>query len=119
MPRLPRLLVCVLCASLLCMAAVPALADSKSESLKPLPVTGTDAPASNPTTTDSALEAKYREALETRLAAEIASHEGSLRSLWIANGAVWACLLGFVVMQAIALRKREAELARLRAERKP
>ena len=119
MPSLPRPLVCVLCAALLCMAAVPALADSKSESLQPLPVSGADVPASNTTTTDSALEARYREALETRLAAEIASHEGSLRSLWIANGAVWACLLGFVVMQALALRKREAELARLRAERKP
>ncbi len=119
MPSLPRLLVCVLCAALLCTVAVPALADSKSESLKPLPVSGAESATTNTATTDSALEAKYREALETRLAAEIASHEGSLRSLWIANGAVWACLLAFVVMQALALRKREAELARLRAERKP
>lgn len=114
MARLIQNFLCALCLAL--AAAIPAFADSKAESLKPAADTAAS-PAG--TGTEAELEAKYRAELEKRLAQEIASHEGSLRSLWIANAAVWACLLAFVVMQALALRKREAELARLRAERKP
>jgi hypothetical protein len=104
-------------AALLCVGALslPALADSKSESLKPL------SDEAQPTTAEkdesglrAELEKEYRAALETRLAQEKASYEGSLHSLWIANSAVWGMLLLFVVMQALSARKRERELERLR-----
>ncbi|MCA8916294.1 MAG: hypothetical protein KDB90_12865 [Planctomycetes bacterium] len=101
----------------------PAFADSKSENLKPLDDTGTEgiagttnAPAANEAT-DAALETKYRAELEKRLAQERDSYAGSLRSLWLANGAVWACLLGFIIAQAFAIKKRSVELARLKAQR--
>lgn len=103
--------------------ALPVLADSKAENLRPLDDTSSDgiggttgAPAST-AATDAELEAKYRAELEKRLAQERDSYAGSLRSLWLANGAVWACLLGFIIAQAFAAKKRNAELERLKAQR--
>ena len=101
----------------------PVFADSKAENLKPLEdpaaegIGGTtNAPAASEAT-DAALEKKYRAELEKRLAQERDSYAGSLRSLWLANGAVWACLLGFIIAQALAIKKRSAELERLKAQR--
>jgi hypothetical protein len=110
----------VLC--LLLVLAAPLCADSKDTNLKPLDNSaGVAAPVNTgpevKETTDPALEKKYRDALEQRLADERKSYEGSLRSLWLANSAVWACLLGFIIFQALAARKRSAELERLKAER--
>ena len=104
---------------LLLLAAVPVLADSKADNLKPLDPPGemgkaaetTDAPVS------PELEEKYRAELEARLAQERTSYEGSLRSLWLSNAAVWGCLLAFIAAQALSARKKSAELARLKAER--
>lgn len=95
---------------LLAACAVPVLADSKAELMKQ------DSPAKaapNETELRKQLEAEYRAELEKRLAQERTSYEGSLRSLWIANGAVWAVLLLFVMMQALSARKREQELAKV------
>ncbi len=99
--------------ALLCMAlwAAPVLADSKSD---PLPANGQAQPVKSEAELRKELEAEYRIALEERLAAEKASYEGSLRSLWLANSAVWGVLLLFVAMQALSARKRERELERLR-----
>jgi hypothetical protein len=63
------------------------------------------------------LETEYRAAMERRLAQQMENYEGSLRSLWISNVAVWSVLLLFIVMQALSARKRQQELSRLRAER--
>lgn len=63
------------------------------------------------------LEAEYRQAMERRLATHTENYEGSLRSLWLSNVAVWSVLLLFVVLQALSARKRQQELDRLRAER--
>jgi hypothetical protein len=90
-----------------------ALADSKADSLKPMSDESPPA-AAGESELRRELEQEYRAALETRLAQEKASYEGSLRSLWIANSAVWGMLLLFVVMQALSARKRERELERLR-----
>ncbi len=102
-------------ACLLVVALVlPAFADSKADSLKPV---NEDVPASvSEAELRKQLEAEYRVALEKRLAQEKESYEGSLRSLWIANSAVWGMLLLFVVMQALSARKRERELERLRGQ---
>ena len=105
-------------------AATPLFADSQDENLKPLDadkVENTSA-ATNSSNADATLvspelEKKYRAELESRLAQERESYESSLRSLWLANSAVWACLLGFIIFQAIAVRKRAAELAQLKAQR--
>ncbi|MCB9892944.1 MAG: hypothetical protein H6839_00675 [Planctomycetes bacterium] len=108
---------------LLLMFALPVFADSKAENLKPLDapsaegIGGTTAKPASTEATDAALEARYRAELETRLAQERDSYAGSLRSLWLANGAVWACLLGFIISQALAIKKRSAELERLKAQR--
>ena len=109
---------------LLLLFAAPLFADSKDENLKPLETTkseGIGAPINadpvGKEATDASLEAKYRAELEKRLEQERTSYEGSLRSLWLSNSAVWACLLGFIIAQAFAAKKRSAELARLRAQR--
>ena len=114
----------LIAAALVLVCSFPVLADSKADSLKPL---GNEAPAgvggtaSGPSTeqpaTDAKLEQKYREELEERLAQERDSYAGSLRSLWLANGAVWGCLLAFIIMQALSAKKRSAELERLKAQR--
>ncbi|MCG3183762.1 MAG: hypothetical protein ICCCNLDF_01871 [Planctomycetes bacterium] len=110
------------CVALLIALAAPVFADSKDENLRPLDNSELGAPAAQngsaemPTTSPE-LEAKYRAELESRLAQERASYEGSLRSLWLANTAVWAVLLGFIIAQAFAARKRAAELERLRQQR--
>ncbi|MCB9933228.1 MAG: hypothetical protein H6841_07400 [Planctomycetes bacterium] len=102
--------------------AAPVLADSKSENLRPLDNTEIGAPAAQNGAAETAatspeLEAKYRAELESRLAQERASYEGSLRSLWLSSAAVWAVLLGFIIAQAFAAKKRSAELERLRQQR--
>lgn len=107
---------------LLFALAAPVLADSKSENLRPLDDTGLGAPAAQNGTAETAatspkLEAKYRAELESRLAQERASYEGSLRSLWLSSAAVWAVLLGFIIAQAFAAKKRAAELERLKQQR--
>ena len=113
----------VLLVVLLMLLASPVFADSKDENLKPLDGNKTEKtetpPTSKPadTATDADLEAKYRAELEKRLTQERESYEGSLRSLWLSNSAVWAALLGFIIFQAIGIRKRTAELARLKAQR--
>ena len=109
---------------LVLLSAAPVFADSKDENLKPLDTDAAET-ASEPTNnanTDAVLvspelEKKYRAELENRLAQERESYESSLRSLWLANSAVWACLLGFIIFQAVAVRKRAAELAQLKAQR--
>jgi len=110
------------CVALLIALAAPVFADSKSENLRPLDNSELGAPAAQngsaeTPATSAELEAKYRAELESRLAQERASYEGSLRSLWLANAAVWAVLLGFIIAQAFAARKRAAELERLRQQR--
>jgi hypothetical protein len=100
------------------LLAAPVFADSKADNLKPLDPpseTGRAAVTTNPTSPE--LEEKYRAELEKRLEQERTSYEGSLRSLWLSNAAVWGCLLAFIAMQALSARNRTAELARLRAER--
>lgn len=104
---------CSLLVGALVLCAAVVFADSKDESLKPLDPPAAAAPAE----TSAALEAKYRAELEKRLAAERESYRGSLTSLWLANAAVWACLLAFIAMQALSARKKSAELARLTAQR--
>jgi hypothetical protein len=101
----------------LLLLASPVFADSKDESLRPLgdAAGATDAPTEE--ATDPALEKKYRAELENRLARERESYEGSLRSLWLSNAAVWGCLIAFIIFQAISARRRTAELERLRAKR--
>lgn len=96
--------------------ALPVFADSKAETMKPL---GQSVPAGavDKEVVRKELEAEYRKALEERLAQEKASYEGSLRSLWMANAAVWTVLLLFVAMHALSARKRGRELERLRAAR--
>lgn len=98
-------------------AFAPALAaDSKAETLRPA-----NSSAASPTPTEAELrkqlEAEYRAALEKRVAQEKASMEGSLKSLWMSNAAVWGVLLAFIVLQALGARKRTAELDRLRNAR--
>jgi len=110
------------CVALLIALAAPVFADSKDENLRPLDNSELGAPAAQngsaeTPATSPELEAKYRAELESRLAQERASYEGSLRSLWLANAAVWAVLLGFIIAQAFAARKRAAELERLRQQR--
>jgi hypothetical protein len=98
--------------------SMPVFADSKDENLKPL-----EAPSEAGRVVETAtpvspeLEEKYRAELEKRLAQERESYAGSLRSLWLANAAVWACLLIFIGVQAVSARKKSAELARLKSER--
>lgn len=105
-------------AALMIVCSFPVLADSKDENLKPLEPSGQTIRAESTTdATSSALEEKYRVELESRLAQERESYEGSLRSLWLSNAAVWACLLVFIGLQALSARKKAAELARLKAER--
>lgn len=94
--------------------AAPLRADSKAETMKPPPQA---AQPPSETALEAEVEAKYRKALEERMAKEKASYEGSLTSLWLSNAAVWAVLLAFIVMQALSARKRAAELERLRAAR--
>lgn len=100
--------------------AAPLPADSKAETLKPLQdPAGQSAPAVQPAAEPelrARLEGEYRAALEQRLAQERKSYEASLQSLWAANAAVWAILLGFVAWQALAARKLAAELARAKAQ---
>lgn len=109
--------------ALLLVFAAPVFADSKDENLKPLEAEKIESnaaqpePEPGPSATSAELEAKYRTELESRLAQERKSYEGSLRSLWLANSAVWAVLLGFIVFQAVGVRKRSAELARLKQQR--
>lgn len=105
------------------LLASPVFADSKDDTLRPLgdettEEAGNDEKAA-PTTTAARkeLEAEYRAELEKRLAQERKSYEASLTSLWLANAAVWALLIAFIVAQAFAARKRSAELARLKAQR--
>jgi hypothetical protein len=103
---------------LVLLFAAPVFADSKADNLKPLdppPEAGRTAVTTNPASPE--LEEKYRAELEKRLEQERTSYEGSLRSLWLSNAAVWGCLLAFIAMQALSSRKRAAELARLKAER--
>lgn len=98
---------------LMLVAAAPLSADSKDQTMR-----GTPPPAPK---TEAELRAEleqvYRTELETRVAQEKASYEGSIRSLWLSNAAVWTILLLFVALQALSARKRSMELARLRAER--
>ncbi|MBX3475770.1 MAG: hypothetical protein KF754_15475 [Planctomycetes bacterium] len=93
--------------------ASPIFADSKSETLRQPepagPVLSSELEARR------ALEKEYRAELEKRVAAEKSSMQASLTSLWMANAAVWAVLLGFVVYQALGVRKLAAELQRLKA----
>lgn len=110
------------CVVMLFALATPVLADSKSENLRPLDNSELGAPAAQngaaeAPTTSAELEAKYRAELENRLAQERASYEGSLRSLWLSSAAVWAVLLGFIIAQAFAAKKRSAELERLKQQR--
>ena len=109
------LLVCLM------VFAAPLFADSKDDSLRPLDsASETAGAAGEPVTeeaTDPALEKKYRAELEKRLAQERESYEGSLTSLWLANAAVWGCLIAFIVFQAVNARKRAAELDRLKQQR--
>lgn len=110
----------VLCALVLLCGTV--FADSKSESLKPLgdspPVErGPVLPSAGEAELRKQLEAEYRAELEKRLAQERDSYAASLTSLWIANGAVWAVLLLFVIMQALSARKRMTELDNLKRDR--
>ena len=93
--------------------ATPVFADSKSETPKP----PSNAAALTEQDLRQQLETEYRAALETRLAQEKASYEGSLRSLWMSSAAVWGVLLVFIAMQALSARKRAAELQGLRAAR--
>jgi len=102
---------------LLIVALAPALAaDSKTDTLRPLE-NSAPAPSASETELRKHLEAEYRAELETRVAKETASMQGSLKSLWMSNAAVWTILFAFVVMQALAARKRGAELERLRNAR--
>jgi hypothetical protein len=113
-----RLQVSGLLIAALLLFAAPLMADSKDENLRPLPPSEQAGPAESTTeATSAALEEKYRTELEHRLAEERASYEGSLRSLWLSNAAVWACLLVFIGLQALSARKKAAELARLKADR--
>ena len=112
----------VLLVWLLVLLAAPVFADSKDENLRPLDdvadtAGSTNQPASTEPATDADLEQKYRAELEKRLAQERESYEGSLKSLWLANAAVWGCLIAFIVFQAISARKRNAELDRLKQQR--
>ncbi|MBZ0137195.1 MAG: hypothetical protein K8I27_12575 [Planctomycetes bacterium] len=106
----------------LVLFAAPVFADSKDESLRPLDgasesAGAADTPAGEEFAADPALEKKYRTELEKRLAVERESYEGSLTSLWLANMAVWGCLFGFIIFQAVSARKRAAELERLKQQR--
>ena len=103
--------------TLLLLLAPALVADSKDESLKPLGEAAVGGSPTSPAQTDAGLEEHYRAELESRLAEERESYAASLQSLWIANAAVWACLLGFIAMQAVSARKRATELARLKALR--
>jgi hypothetical protein len=64
------------------------------------------------------LEVEYRRALESRLAHERETYAASLKSLWVANVAVWAILLAFIAYQAVSWRKTLRELERIKAELK-
>lgn len=105
----------------LVLFAAPLLADSKDENLRPLDGAGETVGAANEpvseNATDPALEKKYRAELEKRLDQERESYEGSLRSLWLANAAVWGCLIAFIIFQTVSARKRAAELDRLKQQR--
>lgn len=105
---------------LLLLAAVaiaPALAaDSKSETLRPASEAA-PTPSAGESEIRKQLESEYRAELAKRVAQETASMEGSLTSLWLSNAAVWTVLLAFVDLQAMAARKRAAELERLRTAR--
>lgn len=103
--------------ALLLFCTAPLFADSKDTNLKPLNADNTSAKPEPVQTTSPELEKKYRAELEKRLAEERDSYKGSLRSLWLANSAVWAVLLLFIIFQAVGARKRAAELARLKAQR--
>jgi hypothetical protein len=101
---------------LVAVFAAPLAADSKAETLRPANDAG--APRS-PAETElrKQLEAEYRAELEKRVAQEKAGMEGSLRSLWFSNAAVWTVLAAFIVFQALGAHKRAAELQRLRDAR--
>lgn len=111
--------VCLLMACV--FLASPLRADSKDESLRPLDSASESVDAANEPVsdqaTDPALEKKYRTELEKRLDQERASYTASLRSLWLANVAVWGCLIAFIIFQAVSARKRAAELDRLKQQR--
>ncbi|MBX3460377.1 MAG: hypothetical protein KF696_10520 [Planctomycetes bacterium] len=107
-----------LAACVLLLACAPALADSRDEWSRPV---SEAQPAANTPANESELrkqlEAEYRVELEKRLEQERSSYSASLTSLWIANSAVWAILLLFVIMQALSARKKSAELDRIKQQR--
>lgn len=103
-------------ATLLCVGSV-LFADSK-DSVKPL---NSEQPAatSEPvpdTVANRDLEAKYRKALEERLDQEKEDYAASLNNLWMANAAVWAVLVLFVVYQLLRANKLASELARIKSD---
>src|SRR5262245_57168371 len=99
------------------LIASPILADSKATTMKPPYADPAANTASAPAETSPELETKYRRELEIKLGEETARYQGSLRSLWMSNAAVWTVLLLFIAMQALSARKRGKELERLRAAR--
>jgi len=96
----------ILCA-VFCLVLLPASALAESEARDPAV-----------TAARAELEAEYRRELESRLAHERETYAASLKSLWVANVAVWTILLAFIAYQALSWRKTLRELERLKSESK-